>query len=148
MRFVEWINEIIMGLIDTYSTNNPYDLCNLLNIKIIKVNHECLLLSGNNSLYIRDYFGEEVIFLRSDLNSHYEEFYLSHEIGHAILHAKIYNSGLCNLGKLERQANYFALKLSDVTIDEVELRDMSLSQIAGYLKLPYEPLKQLVSSAM
>lgn len=147
MKFVDWINEIIIGLIDTYSTNNPYELCDLLDIKIIKVNPDCLLLSGNDSLYIRDYFDKEVIFIRNDLNSHYEEFYLRHELGHAILHDKVFNSGICNLGKLERQANYFALKLSNITIDEVELRDMTLYQIASYLKLPYEPLKQLVSSA-
>lgn len=140
-----WIDEVVLGLFDTYGTYNPYELCDLLEILVKKVNIDCPILSASDSIYIRDYFGREVIFIRNDLNSNHEEFYLRHELGHALLHTKIYNSGLCNLGKLELQANYFAFKLSDLNFDEAELQGMTIEQIACCLEVPLEPLKQIAN---
>lgn len=142
---MEWIDEIVLGLIDTYNTNNPYELCNLLGITVNKVNFDNLFLSGNDSLYFRDYFGQEVIFMRNDLNEHYEEFYLRHELGHAILHTKVFNSGICTIGKLERQANYFALRLSNIKFDEIEMQEFTLEQIACTVEIPLQALKQIVN---
>jgi Zn-dependent peptidase ImmA (M78 family) len=87
-----------------------------------------------------------VIFIKPGLNTNHEEFYLRHELGHALLHTHVIHSGFCNVGKLERQANYFAFELSNIKIDEVELRDMTIDQIASVLELPHEPLKQLVNA--
>lgn len=143
---MNWIDDIILGLIDMYETDSPYELCDLLGIEIIKVEPTNIMVKEDPSLYIRNYFGREVIFIRNDMSNHYEDFYLKHELGHAVLHPDIQNSlneNLINRDKLEKQANYFAFKLSNMVWDEVELYQMTLSQIACYMDIPYEPLKQI-----
>ena len=143
---MKWIDDIVLGLIDLYNTNNPYELCDCLDIGIIKVNSDSLILSGNKSLYIRNYCNDnEVIFISNDLNPHHEEFYLRHELGHAILHVNITNSNLTNLPKLEKQANYFAFRLSAMKLDDIELRDLTMEQIACCIEVPYIALKQFIN---
>ncbi|WP_158220123.1 ImmA/IrrE family metallo-endopeptidase [Tissierella sp. P1] len=77
-------------------------------------------MQGNDALYIRSYFGLEVVFIRDDLPYKYEKFILAHELGHAILNAEVnkaaYNSKLINKSKLEKQSDYFALRLLDISI--------------------------------
>ncbi|WP_207637902.1 hypothetical protein [Clostridium pasteurianum] len=75
---MKWIDEIILGLTDTYSTNNPYELCRVLNILIIKVNPFNRLLNGEPSLYIRNLFeiGRETIIIMNNLHYSYEKFYV------------------------------------------------------------------------
>lgn len=145
---MDWINEIILGLIEIYGTNNPYDLCNMLEIEIVKVNKDFKLLGGNHSSYIRNLDGNEVIYISNALSESHEKFYLSHELGHALLHIKIKNSVnrfLLNKGKLEKQANYFAFKLNKFTFDEIELYEMTLEQIASCIEMPENALRQLVN---
>lgn len=144
------IDSIVLGLIDTYDTNNPYELCTLLDIKIIMVDPNYPLLLGKSSLLIRNLHNsnKEIIFIRNDLHKSHEEFYLKHELGHAILHPGIINSqnkNLVNIDKMEKQANYFALKLCQIELDSIELEQFTLEQIASYLELPYEPLKQIIN---
>jgi Zn-dependent peptidase ImmA (M78 family) len=74
-----------------------------------------------------------------------EEFALRHELGHAILHPKISCSSYVNTGKIDKQADYFALALSGITFDLIEMQDMTLQQIASCVEVPYEPLYQLVN---
>ncbi|MGF7059237.1 ImmA/IrrE family metallo-endopeptidase [Brassicibacter mesophilus] len=145
---MEWIDEIIIGLLDIYATSCPYELCTALGIKIIKTSPTNVILLGNESTYIREHLGYETIFLRNNLTEKEELFFLKHELGHAILHPNIknsYNKHLINKYKLEKQANYFALKLQDLNIDEVQFREMTIKQIASYIEVPYTALKQLVN---
>ena len=142
---MEWINDIVIGLIDTFGTNNPYELCDELNICIFKLEPENKLLQGNDSIYVRDFGDKEIIFIRNDLNIHHELFYLRHELGHAILQPDIKNSKLINMHKFEKQADYFALKLSDFNFNAVDMYEMSYEQIASCLEIPSRVLKQLVS---
>lgn len=144
---MEWINDIILGLTEMYGTNDVYDLLDCLNIIIIKLDKENILLNHNDAFYYRNYFGNEVIFIRNDLPLNYEKFVLAHELSHAIIHinAETAAFSLVNSGKLEQQANYFAFKLSNIKFDEIELTQMSVEQIASWLELPCEPLKQLVN---
>ena len=145
---MEQIDEIIVGLIDTYGTNCPYKLCAALGIDIIKVDKTDYILCKNNSAYIRNYFESETIFIRNDLDEEKEVFYIKHELGHAILHPNIQNSlnkRLLNKHKIEKQANYFAFKLSNVQFDEIELEDMTLEQIASCVGIPHAVLKQLAN---
>lgn len=143
---IRWINNIIVGLIDTYDTNNPYEICKQLHITIIKVNNTFPLLSNEPAIYICS--TKEIIYIRNDLPKAYEEFYLKHELGHAILHPGIINSqnrNFLNVGKIEREANYFALKLCEIKLDSIKFEQFTLEQIASCLELPYEPLRQLVN---
>ena len=142
-----WIDLAIVGLLEEYETetNDPYELCDLLEISIFKVNPDFLFLHGNNAVYIRNYFDNEVIFIRNDLNENHEAFYLRHEIGHAVLHVDVEDSILCNKPKLEQQANYFAFKLGNISFDEIELYEMPIDQIASCLEVPLDQLKQLAN---
>ncbi|MFT9497207.1 ImmA/IrrE family metallo-endopeptidase [Anaerosolibacter sp.] len=141
---MEWIDEIIIGLLDTYDTSCPYKLCDLLGIEIVKVEKNAYILLKNSSIYIRDYFGRETIFIRNDLAEEDESFYIRHELGHAILHPDIrksYNPRLINKFKLERQANYFAMKLLNFELDSISFEGFTIEQIASSLSLPAKCLK-------
>lgn len=142
---MQWIDDIVTGLIEVCGTNNPYEICDYMGIQIRKVEPDSCILANNNSVYIRNYFNNEVIFIRNDLTVKYEEFYIRHELGHAILHTNIINTGLINIGKLEKQANYFAFKLSQINLnfDIIDFEQLSLEQIACCLEVPLLALKQI-----
>lgn len=142
---MDWIEEIVLGLKEAYLTDSPYELCKLLEIRIEKVHRSHYILRGDKSIYFRDIFSEEVIYIRDDLYGKEEEFYLRHELGHAILHVDIPNSRHVNTLKLEKQANHFAFSLTNIKFDKIEFRNMTLEQIASCLEVPYEPLLQLVN---
>lgn len=144
---MKWINDVIIGLYELYQTTNPYELCDYLNIDIVKVEKDYFLLMGNPAVYVRDYNGKESIFVRNDLQYKEEQYYISHELGHAILHPNIknsFNKHLINYGKIEKQADSFAFKLLSIKFDEVYMNEMTLEQIASTLELPIRAIKQLV----
>jgi Zn-dependent peptidase ImmA (M78 family) len=142
---LDWINEIVANLRKNHITNNPYDLCKDLKIEIEKVEPDYYLLAGKKSIYFRNFYDKQIIFIRNDLFGQDEEYALRHELGHAILHPEIYCSSHSNTGKIDKQADYFALALSGVTFDLIEMQDMTLQQIASCIEVPYEPLSQLVN---
>lgn len=142
---MRWIEDIVDGILDVYGTNNPYQLCRYLGIKIERVHYANLMLAGKDSIYYQNYFNNEFIFIRDDLYGYDEEFILRHELGHAILHNEIINSPFTNIGKLDMQANYFALALTGIRFDEIKMNGMTLEQIASCVNVPYEPLAQLVN---
>ncbi|MCD2345766.1 ImmA/IrrE family metallo-endopeptidase [Clostridium guangxiense] len=144
---MEWIDNIILGLIDKYNTRNVYELCDYLGIKIKKLDSNNLILRKKDAFYYRDFQNNEAIFIKNNLPLSLEKFILSHELGHALCNPDLLCAAFTfsNKGKFEKQANYFAFKLNNTKFDEVELEGMTIEQIASCLELPYEPLKQLVN---
>lgn len=136
----DWINDILEGINDTYGTNDIYELYDNLEIKIIKLDTDNILLRKNESFYNRNFFNMEVVFIRNDLHESYEKFILAHELGHALLHTNMYqaafNKDLLNIGKLEKQANYFAFKLLDFNLDPINFEGFTIEQISSSLYLP------------
>lgn len=141
---MDWIDNIIVGLTETYSTYNIYELYELLDIQIIKLDKDNILLQGNDGFYQRNYFNKEMVSIKEDLDYQYEKFVLAHELRHAILHTKTltaaFNINLINSGKIERQATYFALKLLDIRLDPVELDGLNIDQISNLLHIPKDCL--------
>lgn len=141
---MDWIDDIITGLIETYNTNNIYELYDLLDIQIIRLDKNNILLKGNDGFYQRNYFDQEIVFIDEDLDYQYEKFVLAHELGHAILHTTIYtaafNINFINTGKFEKQATYFALKLSNIKIDPIDFEGLSIEQISCALYVPKDCL--------
>ena len=148
MCLKKWIDNLLVGLIETYGTNDVFELCNSLEIEIIELEPHNPLLQGNESIYYRDFFNKEVIFIRNNLNYGFKKFIIAHELGHALEHTDVFQSciskNLINYGKYENQADYFALKLLNISLDEVELYKMTIEQVASTLELPVRALKQLV----
>lgn len=144
-----WINNTITGVIDIFNTNNVYDLLDYLDINLIKLDPNNILLRGNESVYCRNYLDQEIIFIRDDLNIDFEKFIIAHELGHALLHTNIYeaafNKNFINVGKLEKQANYFAFNLLDIHFDEVACEGMTLEQISNIIGIPHKTLYQIVN---
>lgn len=142
-----WINNIVEGIKEIYNTNNPYLICDSLDIKIIYLDKSNPLLKGNEACYIRSYFNFELIYLVKNLDAIYEKFILAHEIGHAILHTEMstaaFNIKLLNHGKYEKQATYFAIKLLEIELNEVDFYGLSSEQIASKLHLPVSALEFL-----
>lgn len=148
LQQIEWIDYYITGLIETYGTNDVYELYDCLEIIIRRLDPENILLEGNEAFYYRDYYGVEVVFIRYDLNYKYEKFVLAHELAHAIIHTDAYTAAydkrLLNKGKLERQAHYFALKLLDINPYDVEYEGYTVDQVACVLCIPSEYLTKVI----
>lgn len=140
-----WIEESVEGIIEYCNSNNIYEIYNSLDIGIVRVDENDFILKGNDALYIRNYFDKEVVFIRDDLPAPYERFALGHELGHALLHVEIvtaaYNMKLVNKGKLERQADYFALKLLNIDIDKETYDGYTFKQLASEFYVTEDSLK-------
>jgi Zn-dependent peptidase ImmA (M78 family) len=139
---MEWIDEIIIGILDIYETNNPYEILDAMGISITEVDSDFPLLLGKNSVFIDTL---NVVFIREDLNKNHKLFYLRHELGHILLHLDSHNMMLPNEGKHENEADYFALKLSQLSFDETMMYQMTFEQIASCLEVPARALKKLVN---
>lgn len=144
---LSWIDEYVSSVIEYCNSNDIFDIYSTFNIDIVKINKNDLILKGNEALYIRNYFNTEVVFIRDDLPYQYEKFILAHELGHALLHAEVYtaafNRNLINNGKLEKQANYFALKLLNIELDSINYEGYTMAQIAKTLYISEESLLEL-----
>ncbi|NBI07219.1 ImmA/IrrE family metallo-endopeptidase [Senegalia massiliensis] len=142
---LRWINEYIYGLIEHCKSSDIYEIYNALNINIKKIPKHSLMIEDNEALYMRDYFNQETVFIKDNLDFQYEKFVLAHELGHAILHTEIYqaayNKNLINKGKLEKQADYFALKLLNIEIDSIDYEGYTIEQISKSLHVSEKSLE-------
>lgn len=145
---LSWIDEYVSGVIDYCNSRDIFEIYNTLDINIKKIDKDDLILQGDEALYIRNYSGVEIVFIRDDLPYKYEKFVLSHELGHAILHTEIaqaaYNKKLTNKGKLEKQATYFALRLLDIRLDNVYHYELTKKQIAQGLFVTEDSLNYVI----
>lgn len=138
-----WIDEIIDGLVEEVGSNNIDDIINYLGIKIIKDDKNNILLKNSDAFYIRSDQGIETILIRDDLPDVFERYVIAHEIGHAILHVDIADAAYNKFtikNKLEKEADYFAVKLLDIKLDKTELEGLTKDQIAGLLQIKVDSL--------
>ena len=101
---------IAIGLIAKYGTNDPFELCNLLNIKIIYEDN------------FKSFFGmyckikdEKCIIINSNYDELTRRIICSHELGHSFQNSEsvvfMKESYLFGTEKVENEANYFAAEL-------------------------------------
>lgn len=140
---MKWIDEILVGLIETVGSNNVFEILSFLNINLFTVDKDSPILQDNLSVYTR--IGSfECIYVSNEVYN--KEFVIAHELGHAILHTEIAESffnPLLNKGRLENEANYFATKLlyRDLDIEDgIETRE----QLAKILKIKEDYIKYIV----
>jgi Zn-dependent peptidase ImmA (M78 family) len=111
MLQVKNMDELINNLIKKYKTNCPFELASALGIHIRFMN----LGTGTKGLYYRK-LRRRFIVIHNELPVEWQRFVCAHELGHDRLHKGINRffleeSSYFSPGKLERQANVFAVKL-------------------------------------
>ena len=145
---LSWIDIHVDGVIDYCYSRDIFEIYNSLNIDIVRTSKDSFILQGNEAIYIRNYFDMEIVFIRDNLPYKYEKFLLAHELGHAVLHTEIaeaaFNNQLTNKGKLEHQADYFAIKLLGVKVDGVRCEGLSIDEVANDLCVSEDSLEYVV----
>lgn len=114
----------VIKLITQYNTSNPFELCDLLGIHL---NYSPL---GSLNGYYRHSNGYHFIEINSNLGRVHQYATCAHELGHYILHqgqnGLFLSSTLMLTGKLEKQADRFALylllKYYDKSTENIPLR--------------------------
>lgn len=140
---MQWIKDIVTGLIETYGTKDVFELLDFLDVTIIK---KKFIDPDVKARFYKDIFGYDYIYISIDLTDQEKKYILCHELGHIILHditSEYYYSSKVNKGKLEMQANYFAslLLLDESDIELCSIENMSMDQLSSYFELPAELLQ-------
>lgn len=138
---MDWIKQIVEGMVEVYETRDIYELLDLLEITLIRKK----LINHKKGSFLRDIFENEIIFISNDLSNDEEKIIIAHELGHLILHTHLSTSYysenyLLNKDQLEVQANKFAAELlipDNVNIYECE----TIQELACYLKVSEELVK-------
>lgn len=127
--------EIIAQLIRRYNTNDPYELADYLGIIVIR--EPLGQIYGYHNYVYRQHF----IHINSALDDIHARFTAAHELGHVVLHPTINTSFLARFtfasgGRIERQANTFAVKLLSYGIEPVD--GFTVREAAAIYGIPRE----------
>jgi len=109
---MQWIRDIVIGLIDTYETRSIYELLDYLEVTIIP--KKFVNPDAKARLY-KDPLENYYIYISEDLDESMKKYILCHELGHILLHimpCEYYYSSRVNKGKLKS----LAMNLSDFNI--------------------------------
>lgn len=117
------IKSITKQLKNKYGTNNPFELCEKLDIWVY------ILPLGNVDGHYTYAKRKKVFFINENLNYTQQLFCCAHELGHALIHTKsnvYFNNSKTFFvqAKFENQANEFA--------SELLINDDVLSKYTGY----------------
>lgn len=123
------IKNIVNKLVKKYGTTSPYELCDLMGIKVTK----CEL--GTVRGYYYHAYRVKQIYLNCNLQRDYEKLVLSHELGHAILHPNantpFYRANTyMSVDKMEIEANTFGIDLNISDSDLLEYKDYCIPQLS------------------
>ena len=104
------IKSTVQKLSKKYKTNDPFKLASELDILVVYEN------LGSILGYFDAHFRMKTIHINENAPEELKGFICAHELGHAILHAKVNTPFLSaytlySIGKIERQANTFAVEL-------------------------------------
>lgn len=129
------IRKLVKKYVSKYSTNNPVELAEYLNIQILYVP------LGNISGFYKYIKRHKCIFINSDIeDEHMQRFILAHELGHALLHTRdncyfLEKKTYIKIDRYENEANRFAIELliPDDFIDEYSHCSIEqLARLTGY----------------
>ncbi|AIQ32536.1 MULTISPECIES: ImmA/IrrE family metallo-endopeptidase [Paenibacillus] len=130
------MDELIKRLVKKYKTNNPFELAGALGIHIRFIN----LGEGTKGLYYRK-LRRRFIVIHNELPLEWQRFVCAHELAHDRLHKGVNRffleeNSFFSPGKLERQANIFAVKLlsAGTSIEQ----DESLQSYYARIGIPAE----------
>lgn len=131
------IRDIAIGLIELYDTNNPFELCDYLDIYLLIHDLGSELLG----FFQRTETGYEILHINDRLNYYMQKYVCAHELGHAILQPELsvsffIKNSLMIANKPEVEADTFAaeLLLDNKFIEEYE--GYTVDQIAAAENVP------------
>ncbi|OAA93048.1 ImmA/IrrE family metallo-endopeptidase [Clostridium coskatii] len=133
------IKTIVSRLIKTYGTNNPFELCDFLGIKIMKSD----LGNEIKGFFQRTANGYSIVHLNNNLNNNEIKYVCSHELGHAVIHPDLsirffMINKLQVKTKYEIQADKFAAELLLPNRLDCEYKNMNVSQLSSCFSVPKE----------
>ncbi|EIJ79174.1 hypothetical protein PB1_16494 [Bacillus methanolicus PB1] len=133
------IKGIVTKLIQTYKTNNPFEIAQAKNIYL---RFQDLV---NTYGYYSTYKRIQMIHINNRLDEHMQRFVCAHELGHAILHPRsntpfLRNKTLFSIDKIEVEANTFAVELllPDELINDFRDTSITLQDLASINGIPRE----------
>lgn len=138
---MDYVRDIAQQMIKKYKTNDPFELAELLKIKIV---YEYL------GKHTRGFYQAcpkvKIIHINNELDNADRRIVCSHELGHAVLHSKLNTVFLQKntfyvKNKFEREANTFAAELIVPSGLFVEHTDYTIDQIAALHNIPVGLLK-------
>jgi Zn-dependent peptidase ImmA (M78 family) len=105
------MDKVILKLVNRFKTNDPYIIAEGLNIHVRQAD----LGVGTRGIYYRK-LRRRFIVLHDGLSEEWKRFVCAHELGHDRMHPGfsqfwLEEHSLFNVGKYERQANKFAVRL-------------------------------------
>lgn len=111
------MDDIIHKLVRKYKTNDPFVIAKGLNILVRHAEFD----PCTRGFYYRR-LRRRFIVIRNDLSEEWQRVVCAHELGHDRLHSGLSQFWVdehtfFNMGKYERQANTFAIKLLTYSID-------------------------------
>ncbi|MFD1362686.1 ImmA/IrrE family metallo-endopeptidase [Lentibacillus salinarum] len=133
-----WIKNIVHQVEKKYKSNNPFEICSLMNIHVIPWD----LHKEINGFYKYDR-RNKYIFINYNLSDEMQRFVCSHELGHAVLHPRsntpfLRNKTLFSIDKNEVEANTFAVELlmDDEKINKFKETNLSIQEIGKICGVP------------
>lgn len=104
------IKDRALSLIREYGTNDPFELCAIMGIRLLQ-----WPLEDMRGYYYQNENGK-IIVINSTLDAITSNFVCAHELGHSVLHGEMNrvfldSSTLINTLKYEKQANIFGMCL-------------------------------------
>ena len=132
------IKGIVLSLLENYGTLNPFELCERLNIAILKSN----LGNEIKGFFQRTPDGYDVIHINSGIDECEMKYICAHELGHAILHTSLslgfFNSNPMQVkNRYEIQADKFAAEiLIDHEIYDNGYSELNIEQISSAICVP------------
>lgn len=137
---MNWIMRRLEREVKKHKTNNPFEIAKRKHIIV-----RYLPLGNTLGFYMKN-SRHQVITLNSDMNENNLNYVCAHELGHAILHPDentpfLHKNTLFSKDKIERQANYWAIKL---LLHDVDLRLYETKQdLLRDHGIPYEMEKYI-----
>lgn len=145
---IDEICEKVHQLIRTFGTDDPEELCDMLEIVVTEEDFGKSEDTLRGMVTLIPTFKMTCIVLNSNLSEITRIFYLAHELGHSVLHIsedikRISDIGLLdNTDTMEIEANLFAAELllgdSDNLVKEIKDSELTAFQFAASKNVPYE----------
>ena len=137
------IKDTVSRLLENYGTLNPFELCECLNIKILKSD----LGNEIKGFFQRTPQGYELIHINSGIDEYEMKYICAHELGHAILHTSMslgffIENSMQVKNRYEIQADKFAAEiLIDYEINDQGYSELNIEQISSIICVPSKLIK-------